>query len=154
MEFIDFLSTKEKDILALVQKAGFSIEENTPLCLLGKKYFGFLKKRQKSVVICTNNAKEFGGYFIPRIGRDDEINKTAIYIRRALRHESIHVAQQCNNDGLLNIVDINKREIHPYKEDALIGSSKISGNREKEYEAYLLEDKPRVVKSALEKYCF
>ena len=62
LDFITFLSAKEKDILDLIYKAQYSVEENTPLCLLGDKFFGFLKKRTKTVVICTENAKEYGGY--------------------------------------------------------------------------------------------
>ena len=57
MEFLLFLTAKEKEILELIYKAQFSVEENTPLCLLGKKYVGFVKKRQKTVVICTQNIK-------------------------------------------------------------------------------------------------
>ena len=36
MEFIDFLNSKEKEILNLIYQANYSAEENTPLCLLGK----------------------------------------------------------------------------------------------------------------------
>ena len=55
MEFLLFLTAKEKEILELIYKAGFTVEENTPLCLIGKKYVGFTKKWQRSVVICTQN---------------------------------------------------------------------------------------------------
>ena len=50
-------------MIDLIYKAKFTIEENTPLCLLGDKFFGFLKLKQKSVVICTENAKKIGGYY-------------------------------------------------------------------------------------------
>ena len=66
LEFIEFLSYRDKEILELVRKANFSVEENTPLCLLGKKFFGFLKKEQRTVVICTNNAKQAGGFSFPK----------------------------------------------------------------------------------------
>ena len=56
MEFLLFLSGIDKEILALIRKADFTVEENTPLCLLGKKFFGFLKREQRSIVICTKNA--------------------------------------------------------------------------------------------------
>ena len=62
MEFLLFLSSRDKEILELINRARFSVEENTPLCLMGKKYFGFLKKRQRRVVICTKNAMDAGGY--------------------------------------------------------------------------------------------
>ena len=43
----------------------------------------------------------------------------------------------------------------PSKLNALNGSVRISGEREKEKErqAYILEDKPRLVKNELIKYC-
>ncbi len=153
LEFLAFLSSNDKEILDLIYKAQFSVEENTPLCLLGKRFFGFLKKEQRTVVICTKNAMDVSGYSIPRAGNDDGYDPTKIYISRALRHEAVHVAQSCNNGKLLNILKPGKVKIHPFKKDALKGSTSVSGNREKEYEAYLLEDRPKLVKYALEKFC-
>jgi len=153
MEFLLLLTAKDKEILELIYKAGFSAEENTPLCLLGKNFFGFLKKEQKKVVICTKNAMEIGGYWIPKSIRDNDYDQTRIYIGRALRHEAVHVAQSCNNGAPLRMVSVSKLKLHPYKEKALKRSTKVSGNREKEYEAYLMEDRPKLVKNALKKYC-
>tara|TARA_Y100001968_G_scaffold50564_1_gene41258 strand:- start:35065 stop:35520 length:456 start_codon:yes stop_codon:yes gene_type:complete len=150
MEFLLFLSAKEKEILNIIQRAEYSVEENTPLCLLGNQYFGFFKRNQKRVVICTSNAKIKGGYFIPSVDSDD-INKTAIYIRRALRHESVHIAQHCNNG---NLIEMKKNlKIHPYKIEALKGSTRISGKKDHEYQAYTLEDRPKLIIKALKKYC-
>ena len=56
MEFLIFLDKVELEIIRLVEQAGYSTEENTPLCLLSNDFVGFLKKRQKKIVICTNNA--------------------------------------------------------------------------------------------------
>ena len=153
MEFLLLLTSKDKEIVDLIYKAGFSIEENTPLCLLGKRYFGFLKRKQKRVVLCTENAKSYGGYSIPKGNRDEDYNQTSIYIRRALRHEAVHVAQHCNGGKTLKLVNIKDMEIHPYKKEALNGSTKISGNKAKEHEAYWMEDKPKLVKAALKRYC-
>ena len=153
MEFLLFLTSKDKEILDLIYKARFSAEENTPLCLMSKKYFGFLKRKQRKVVICTKNAMDLGGYLIPKPGRDDGLDQTGIYIRRALRHEAVHVAQSCNNGAPLNLVKEKNLEIHPYKLNALKSSTKVSGNKEKEYEAYAMEDKPKLVIAALKKYC-
>ena len=50
LEFILFLNAHEEKIVELIQKAGYELEENTPLCLLGNKYFGFLKIKQKRIV--------------------------------------------------------------------------------------------------------
>ena len=150
MDFLLFLKANEKTILELVYKSEYSVEENTPLCLLGDKFFGFLKKKQKRIVICTENAKNYGGYYFPKINKDDDFDKTGIYIRRALRHEAVHIAQACNDGKVINIAKI---KMHPFKMEALEGSTKVSGARDKEYEAYSLEDKPRLIIKALKKYC-
>ena len=39
------------------------------------------------------------------------------------------------------------------KNEALKGSIKISGDVDKERQAYILEDKPKLVIKVLEKYC-
>ena len=153
MEFLLSLTAKEIEILNIIQKAGYSVEENTPLCLLGDQYFGFLKKSQKRVVICTENSKRKGGHYMKRVYDDNNINNTAIYIRRALRHESVHIAQHCNNGNLIEIKSKRKLNIHPYKIQALKGSTRISGKREHEHQAYTLEDRPKLIIEALKRYC-
>ena len=154
LELFLFLSSKEKEILDLVIKAGYRVEENTPLCLLGKRYFGFVKKPQKTVVICTKNAKFMGNSSMPRISSYDENSRTKLIIRRAVRHEAVHVAQACNGSRLLNLIK-NTKHIHSwYKRDALKGSMAITNIDEgREYEAYLMEDRPNLVVYALKKYC-
>ena len=154
MDFVDFLNSKEQEILSLIYRAKYSAEENTPLCLLGKKYFGFLKKEQRTVVICTKNAKDFGGYSFPRTHDRSDYNPTKIYINRALRHEAVHVAQGCNNGKVMNLIKKHNLKMNKYKKKALEGSTLVSGNRAKEEEAYTLEDKPKLILEALKKYCF
>ena len=155
MEFLSFLNAKEREILDLIYKAEYKVEENTPLCLIGKKYFGFFKRRQKTVVICTENAKKQGSYFLTKIkGYNDELNQTGVYLRRALRHEAVHIAQDCNNGNPVELSTERKIKIHPYKMEALKGSSNISGREDKEYQAYALEDKPKYIINSLKKYCF
>ncbi len=154
MEFLLFLNSSEQKILDLIQQANYKVEENTPLCLIGDKFFGFLKKSQRIVVICTENAKKYGGYSLTK-GSDSELPfKTGLMIRRALRHEAIHIAQECNNGQPLNIFDKKRIKISPYKLNALKGSVSLNGEYENEYEAYLIEDSPRKVISALKKFCF
>ncbi len=150
-----FLSAKEKEILDLVYKAKFSVEENTPLCLLGDKFFGFLKKKQKRIVICTQNAMKLGGYLMPRSSyrNQDDYDKTSVIIRKALRHEAVHVAQYCNNGKVLNPKKVQKINFHGNKLDSLNSSTLISANRLKEVEAYWMQDRPRKVISSLKKYC-
>ena len=154
MEFILFLAAKEKEILELINKAGFSVEENTPLCFLGDKYVGFIKKRQRTVVIRTENAKINNGYFMPGPSRNAAKNRTAISIRKALRHEATHVAQDCNDSQLLGIFKQNINIHKWYKRNAIIGSTSIGNiKEEREAEAYYMEDRPNIVISALKKYC-
>ncbi len=153
MEFLTFLAAKDKEILDLIYKAQFSVEENTPLCLLGKRYFGFLKRRQRTVVICTQNAMDAGGHNMPKAGHENGYDPTRVYIRRALRHEAVHVAQSCKNGNLLGIAKMKKIKLHPFKKNALKGSTRVSGNSKNELEAYWMEDRPRLVINALKKYC-
>ena len=151
MEFIYFLDRVEIEILRIIEQAGYSTEENTPLCLLSKNYAGFLKKKQKKIIICTDNAKEREGYTHLNKRNTDKYERTATHVKKALRHEAVHVAQECNNGELL---DIKKSlSINPAKKTALKGSTKLSGEEGKEIQAYTLEDKPHSLKKELEKYC-
>tara|TARA_Y100001968_G_scaffold21741_1_gene17199 strand:+ start:133 stop:591 length:459 start_codon:yes stop_codon:yes gene_type:complete len=151
MEFIEYLDKEEIEIVRMVEQAGYSIDENTSLCLLSDKYAGFLKKREKTIVICTNNAKKREGYTILNKNNYDILERTARHIKKALRHEASHVAQECNNGNLLDIK--KKLLLGPAKMEALRGSKIISGEEEKEKQAYILEDKPELLKKELEKYC-
>ena len=150
MEFILFLSKIDKEIIELINKSNHSIEENTALCLLDKKFVGFYKKREKAIVICTKNAKKLGGY---RKDKRYDNHKTNIYIRRALRHEATHLVQSCNKDKITGVIKNIEDKIHARKLKALNSSVQISGNYEKELEAYVMEDKPRKVKEILQAYC-
>ena len=150
MEFILFLSKIDKEIIELINKSNNSIEENTALCLINKRYVGFFKKREKAIVICTENAKKLGGY---REGKGYDNHKTNIYIRRALRHEATHLVQSCNNNEPTGIIKNIEDRIHKGKLKALNSSVQLSGKYEKELEAYVMEDKPRKVKEILKNYC-
>tara|TARA_Y100000589_G_scaffold6237_1_gene5386 strand:- start:58 stop:519 length:462 start_codon:yes stop_codon:yes gene_type:complete len=152
MEFIIFLSKLDREIIDLIKKANYSIEENTPLCLIDKRFIGFHKKFEKTIVICTNNAKRITNYRKIKKNNNDN-HKTKLYIRRGLRHEATHMAQSCNNGKIVGIIDNLDKKIHKNKLKALNSSMKISGNLEREVEAYVMEDKPRKVKEAIEKYC-
>ena len=151
MDFIEFLDKAEVEIIKIVEKAGYKIVENTKLCSLGQNYVGFLNKRKKEIIICTSNAKNREGYTFLRQKDKDVFERTALHIKKALRHEAVHVAQECNDGNLLKID--KKLSINPAKINALKGSIKISGEEEKERQAYILEDKPRLIKNELKKYC-
>ena len=151
MEFIEFLDKVEIEIIKMVEKAGYKTAEDTTLCLLSENYVGFLNKRTKVIIICTNNAKKRENYTLLKNKDKDTFERTALHIKKALRHEAVHVAQECNDGNLLEIE--GKLSMNPSKINALNGSIKISGEEEKERQAYILEDKPRLIKNELEKYC-
>ena len=153
LEFILFLNAQEKQILELIQKADYTVEENTPLCLVNEKFFGFLKKRSKVVVICTENAKEYGGYNFMKATNSGTSFKTGLMIRRALRHESVHIAQECNDGNLIQPANKKKITINSTKIKALKASVALVGGAEQEYEAYSMEDRPRKVISVLKQFC-
>ena len=151
MEFLEYLDRTEVEILKMVEKAGYRTAEDTELCLSSENYVGFLIKRTKEIIICTGNAKQREGYTFLRKKNGDAYERTAIHIKKALRHEAVHVAQECNDGNLLKID--RKLSMNISKIKALNGSIKISGEEEKEREAYILEDKPRIIKNELRKYC-
>ena len=151
MEFIEFLDRTEVEIIKMVKKAGYKTAENTELCLLSKNYVGFLHKRKKEIIICTNNAKEREGYTLRKKKNKEIFDRTALHIKKALRHEAVHVAQECNDGNLLKLD--RKQSMNPSKINALNGSIRISGEEEKERQAYILEDNPRLIKNELRKYC-
>ena len=151
MEFIEFLDKAEVEIIKMVEKAGYKTVENTKLCSLGQNYVGFLNKRKKEIIICTRNVKKREGYTVLRKKEKDVFERTALHIKKALRHEAVHVAQECNDGKLLEID--KKLSMNPAKINALNGSIKISREEEKERQAYILEDRPRLIKNELRKYC-
>ena len=151
MEFIEYLDRTELEIIKMVEKAGYKTKENTYLCLISEKYVGFLDRKKKEIIICTSNAKKREGYTLLRNKNKNSYERTALHIKKALRHEAVHVAQECNNGNLLKID--RKLSMNPSKINALNGSIKISGEEKKERQAYILEDKPRLIKNELRKYC-
>ena len=154
MEFIIFLNNLDKEIIELVRKANYSIEENSPICLTNKKYVGFHNRAEKLIVICTSNAKKITNFRRKKLLNKNDNHKTALYIKKALRHEATHMIQSCNNNKIIgNIEDIKKR-LNKTKIKALKSSMLISGsNLNREFEAYQMEDKPRKVIKAIKKYC-
>ena len=151
MEFLEYLDRTEVEIIKMVEKAGYKTAEDSELCLLSENYVGFLNKRTKEIIICTENAKKREGYSLLRMKSGDTYERIAIHIKKALRHEAVHVAQECNGGKLLKID--KKLSMNTSKIKALNESTKISGEDEKERQAYILEDKPRIIKNELRKYC-
>ena len=135
----------------MVEEAGYVTKENTKRCFLGENYVGFFNRKKKEIVICTSNAKKREGQTILRKNNKEIFEKTALHIKKAIRHEAVHVAQECNNGNLLEID--GKLSMNSSKINALNGSIRISGEEEKERQAYILEDRPRLIKNKLRRYC-
>ena len=153
MEFIIFMSKLDIEIIELIKKAKYQIVENTSLCKIDKKFMGFHKGREKTIVICTNNAKLVGNYSKRKNLNNNDNNKTKLYLRRALRHEATHLAQSCNGGKTIKLLTKKQMKLHKGKFKALKSSVIISGKLDKEIEAYLMEDKPRKVREGIIKYC-
>ena len=154
MEFILFLSKLDKEILNLLMKANYIVEENKIECLLNKEIKGLHNFRENKIIICTENAKRKTNYKNEKKRPNKDNFKTERAVRTALRHEATHAIQKCN--GNKTIGDIKKLEskLHQSKRKALeFSSSNFSGTYAKEIEAYVLEDKPKKVKNLIKKYC-
>ena len=151
MEFIEFLDRTEVEIIKIVEKAGYKIAEDRKLCFSSENYVGFLNRRKKEISICTSNAREREGYTHLRMKDSNTFERTALHIKKALRHEAVHVAQECNDGNLLKID--RRLSMNSSKIKALNRSIRVSGEEEKERQAYILEDKPKLVEKELRKYC-
>ena len=154
MEFIIFLSKLDKEILNLLIKANYKVEENKIECLLNKEIKGLHNFEEKKIIICTENAKRKTYYKKLKFPLNKENLKTERAIRKALRHEATHVIQRCNNNKIVGDIKDLESRLHQNKRKALEFSvSKFAGTYPKEVEAYFMEDKPKKVKKLIEKYC-
>ncbi len=155
MEFIIFLSGIDKLILSFIYDANFSVVENHSQCFLNYRFVGFYQSSKRKLIICTDNIKRQTGY--KRNGKfrrkSDSSNKTAFYIRRAFRHEVTHAIQACNKGEVLDKSIFENRKLHSNKLQSLYSSARFSGKKQTEYEAYWMEDRPRIVLSMIKKYC-
>ena len=135
MEFIIFLSKLDKEILDLLIKANYTVEEN-------------------KIIICTENAKRKTNYRNKKHLSNKDNFKTERAIRKALRHEATHAIQKCNNNKTVGNIKDLEGKLHQSKRKALeFSTANFSGNYAKEVEAYVLEDKPKKVKNMIKKYC-
>ena len=135
MEFIIFLSKLDKEILELLIKANYEVEEN-------------------KIIICTENAKRKTNYRNKKLLSNKDNFKTKLAIRKALRHEATHAIQKCNNNKTVGDIKILEGKLHQSKRKPLeFSTSNFSGTYAKEVEAYILEDKPKKVKNMIKKYC-
>ena len=154
MEFILFLSKLDKEILNLLIKANYIVEENKIECLLNKEIKGLHNFKENKIIICTENAKRKTNYKSKKQGPNKDNFKTERAIRKALRHEATHAIQKSNNNKTIEDIKKLESKLHQSKRKALeFSSSNFSGTYAKEVEAYVLEDKPKKVKNLIKKYC-
>ena len=154
MEFILFLSKLDKEILNLLMKANYIVEENKIECLLNKEIKGLHNFKENKIIICTENAKKKTNYRNKKQSINKNNFKTERAIRKALRHEATHAIQKCNDNKIIGDIKKLEGKLHQSKRKALeFSSSNFSGTYEKEVEAYVLEDKPKKVKNLIKKYC-
>ncbi len=154
MEFIIFLSKLDKEILDLLKRANYVVEENKVECLLNKNIKGLHNFEENKIIICTENAKKKTNYRNIKQQQNKDNFKTERAIRKALRHEATHAIQKCNNNKTIGEIKKLESKLHKSKRKALeFSTSNFSGTYEKEVEAYVLEDKPKKVKNLLKKYC-
>ena len=154
MEFIIFLSKLDKEILDLLIKANYIVEENKIECYLNKEIKGLHNFEKNKIIICTENAKRKTNYRNKKQHPNKDNYKTEFAIRKALRHEATHAIQKCNNNKIVGDITNLENKLHQSKRRALDFSiSNFSGTYAKEVEAYILEDKPKEVKNMIEKYC-
>ena len=154
MEFIIFLSKLDKEILDLLVKANYIVEENKIECLLNKEIKGIHNFEENKIIICTENAKRKTNYRNKKHVQNKDNFKTELAIRKALRHEATHAIQKCNNNKIVGDIKNLEDKLHKSKRKALDFSiSNFSGTYAKEVEAYVLEDKPKKVKKLIKKYC-
>ena len=154
MEFIIFLSKLDKEILDLLIKANYIVEENKIECLLNKEIKGLHNFKENKIIICTENAKRKTNYRNKKQLPNKDNFKTEWLIRKALRHEATHVVQKCNDNKILGDIKKLENKLHESKRKSLeFSTSNFSGTYAKEVEAYILEDKPKKVKNMIKKYC-
>ena len=154
MEFIIFLSKIDKEILDLLMKANYVVEENKVECLLNENIKGLHNFEENKIIICTENAKKKTIYKNKNQKPNKNNFKTELAIRKALRHEATHVIQKCNDNKIVGEINKLESKLNKSKRKALeFSTSNFSGTYEKEVEAYVLEDKPKKVKKLIKKYC-
>ena len=154
MEFIIFLSKLDKEILDLLIKANYTLEENKVECLLNKEIKGLHNFEENKIIICTENAKRKTNFRNKKQQPNKDNFKTELAIRKALRHEATHAIQKCNNNKIVGDIKKLELKLHPNKKKALdFSTSNFGGTYAKEVEAYVLEDKPKEVKKLIKKYC-
>ena len=123
MEFIIFLGKVDKEILDLLIKANYEVEENKIECLLNKEIKGLHNFIENKIIICTENAKRKTNYRNKKQRPNKDNFKTKLAIRKALRHEASHAIQKCNNNKTVGDIKNLEGKLHQSKRRPLEFSS-------------------------------
>jgi hypothetical protein len=135
MDFLIYLTPIGNQIISKIISKHYVIKENAPICR-NKEIFGFLKTPE--FIICTDNIK-------------NTISPVKHYVNETVYHEAVHIIQSCKK-GPIGISNVS---LDQWKLNDVVRSSNISKQHQiYELEAYYLEDKPDLVLSYIEKYCF
>lgn len=142
MEFFFYLTPEARDIVEYVIRAKYQVRENIALCTKNKSLFGYTQQPNK-FVMCTKNIINSG---------EDVFH----YVNETVYHESVHIAQYCNNNRPLGIpksqMPLDSGKLQDIRNS--IAAMKNSNAYNYEHEAYWMEDKPEKVKYVIQKYCF
>ena len=115
MEFIIFLSKLDKEILDLLIKANYEVEENKIECPLNKEIKGLHNFVENKIIICTENAKRKTNFKNVKLRPNKDNFKTKLAIRKALRHEATHAIQKCNNNKTVGNIKNLEGKLHQSK---------------------------------------
>ena len=141
MLFPYYLTAEGKQIVELIAKAHFQVQENISWCADGN-YAGAVIKENKTFFICTKNILNGGN-----------ANQ---YLNETVYHEAVHVVQACKGMKPIGIplsqMPLPSRKIRDI--DRSISLTKKKWMRQMEHEAYWLEDKPKKTIHYLKKFCF
>ena len=111
MEFILFLSKLDKEILNLLMKANYIVEENKIECLLNKEIKGLHNFKENKIIICTENAKRKTNYR----NKKQHTNKDNFKTERAIRKAKAAQAQRDELREASREINTLKCEMHEIK---------------------------------------
>jgi hypothetical protein len=149
IELIGLLLPAQLELLNVVAKTGFKIHEDVGLCESSLIVFGWTDAN-KNVGFCPENVRKYA----------KEKNYPASYIKYSMNiavvHESVHVAQMCNNRKPVLTSPVKMSELSKTHIRRVINSMIVTRNLASaalEAEAYYLEKSPTLTAFLVKKYC-
>jgi hypothetical protein len=141
MIFSYYLTPESTQIVELIAKAHFKVQENISWCSDGS-YAGGVIKENKTFFICTKT-----------VLNSSSGNR---YLNETVYHEAVHVVQACKGMKPIGIplsqMPLSKTKMNDI--DRSISLTNKKWMRQMEHEAYWLEDKPKKTIYYLKKFCF